>query len=226
MNAGKGDGRRYRPPSLNSVPTELDKLYEDGGPAKLASEPPDKRKFKPACDEYPLQRIAPLLRPFCKEEAIRPHWPWIAFALSTYIFEIKERNKYSDERTPKQWEELLQGTAKAAYEPATNLEEIQAAAHRLADPSAPLRRAHIAWFDDLFAKAAAGRADSVEAVEDSQIAVNHLAKQAFLLLLVDMERSAILAVKNLDPRLLTRKRGRTTRPWITSYGSLLGRGTA
>jgi hypothetical protein len=208
MKVRKGGGQRSWPPSLNSVPTELDKLYEDGGPAKLASKPPDKRKFKSACDEYPLQRIAPLLRPFRKEEqAIRRHWPWTAFALSRYLFEIEERNKDFDERSPKEWKELLQAIAKGAHELATNLAEVQAAAHRLADPSAPLRRAHIAWFDELFARAAAGRADSAEADHDSQMAMNHFAKQAFLLLLADVERSAKSAVKNLDPSLLTRKRG-------------------
>jgi hypothetical protein len=110
------------------------------------------------------------------------------------------------------------------------LAEVQAAAHRLADPSARLRRAHIAWFDELFARAAAGRADSAEADDDSQIVVNHFAKRAFLLLLVDLERSAIAAVKNLDPSLLTRKRGQNNPAldhfvWLTAriWHSLTGR---
>ena len=211
MNARKGDGQRYWPPSLNSVPTELDKLYEDGGPAKLGNEPLDKRKFKSACDEYPLQRIAPLLRPFCNEErAIRRHWPWTALALSRYLFEIKERNKYSDERSPKEWKELLQAIAKGAQKLATNLAEVEAASHRLADPAAPFRRGHIAWFDELFARAAAGRADNAEADDDSQIAINHFAKRAFLRLLVDVERSAESAIKILDPSLLTRTRGQNS----------------
>jgi hypothetical protein len=213
------------------VPTELDKLYEDGGPANLASELPDKRKFKSACDEYPLQRIAPLLRPFCEEEqAIRRHWPWAAFALSRYLFEIKERNQYIDERSPKEWKELFQAIAKGSQELATNLAEVQAAAHRLADPSARLRRAHIAWFDELFARAAAGRADSTEADDDSQIVMNHFAKQAFLGLLVDIERSAKSAIKSLDPSPLKRKRGQNNPAldhfvWLTArtWDSLTGR---
>jgi hypothetical protein len=231
MNVRKGGGQRYWPPSLNSAPTELDKLYEDGGPAKVAGEPLDKRKFKSACDEYPLQRIAPLLRPFCQEEqAIRRHWPWAAFALSRYLFEIKERGQYSDERSPKEWKELLQAIAEGAQQLATNLAEVQAAAHRLADPSALLRRAHIAWFEELFARAAAGRADSTEADDDSQIVMDHFAKQAFLRLLVDVERSAKSAVKNLDSSLLTRKRGQNNPAldqfvWLTAriWNSLTGR---
>jgi len=164
------------------------------------------------------------LRPFCKEEqAIRPHWPWAAFALSTYLFEIKERNQYIDERSPKEWKELLQAIAKGAQELATNLAEVQEAAHRL-------RRPHVAWFDELFARAAAGRADTAEADDDSQIVMNHFAKQAFLRLLVDVELSANSAIKNLDPSLLTRKRGQNNPAldhfvWLTArtWDSLTGR---
>jgi hypothetical protein len=229
MIVRKGGG--HWPPSLNSVPTELDKLYEDGGPANLASEPPDKRKFKTPCDEYPLQRIVPLLQPFCKEErAIRRHWPWTALALSRYLFEIKEWGQYPDERSPKEWKELLQAIAKGAHELETNLAEVQAATHRLTDPSAPLRRGHIAWFDELFARAAAGRVDSTEADDNSEMTMNHFAKQAFLRLLVDVERSAKSAIKNLDPRLLTRKRGQNNPAlnhfvWLTArtWNSLTGR---
>jgi hypothetical protein len=208
MNDRKAGGERCWPPSLNSAQTQLDRLYQDGGPAKLAGESLDKRKFKAACDEYPLQWIMPLLRQFCEDEqAVRSHWPWSAFALSQYLFEIKERKNYSDERSPKQWKELLQSIAKAAHDLADGLAEIETAAHRLPDPSAPLRRPHTAWFDELFTRAAAGRADCAKADSDVQMAIDHLAKKEFLDRVVDIERSAKEAIKHMDVRLLARKRG-------------------
>jgi hypothetical protein len=80
----------------------------DGGTAKLPGEVRDKRYFKSACDDYPLQRIAPLLRKHCgDEQAIRRHWPWVAVALHGYLLEVKERKEYSDERSPEEWKDLL-----------------------------------------------------------------------------------------------------------------------
>jgi hypothetical protein len=201
-------GKRCWPPSLNSAQTDIDKLYRDGGPANLEAKMPDKHFFYTACNEYPLQGVAPLMRRFSNDElAIRRHWPWVSFALSQYVYEVKERAKYSDERSPKEWKELLQSTAKAAHELANNLGEIQTAAHRLADPLAPLRRAHLAWFDELFARAAAGRTDSFASNDDALMIVDHLAKKAFLDRLVDIERSAKAALTHLDTRMLARKRG-------------------
>jgi hypothetical protein len=201
-------GKRSWPPSLNSAQTQLDKLFQDDGPARLAAQMPDKKFFKMACDEYPLQSIARLFRRFCDDDrAIRRHWPWAAVSLSQYLFEVKERKSYSHERSPKEWGELLRSIAKAARELGNNLAEIQTEAHRLPDHSAPYRRAHIAWFDEMFARAAAGRADSAESDSDLQTVINDFAKKEFLGRIADIERSAKAAIKRIDMALLTRKRG-------------------
>jgi hypothetical protein len=105
MNKDARPERRLGP---NWPKSDFDKLCaEHGGPADLGITV-KKNIFRGCCGEFPLGQVVPILRQFATDETTaRRHWPWAAFAIDQYNFEIKERAKYKDELKPKEIHELI-----------------------------------------------------------------------------------------------------------------------
>jgi hypothetical protein len=70
--------------------SQFDKLCaEHGGPAELGSTV-SKSDLQRCCREFPLGQVLPILTRFTKDEiSAQRHWPWAAFAVGQYNFEIK-----------------------------------------------------------------------------------------------------------------------------------------
>ena len=182
---------RRQPSALPNVKTEFDRLYEElGGPADIGVDI-SKRALATYCSEYPLKVIVPILLPYQKDEhLVRRHWPWVAFAISQYLYEKKEREKYTDEPTPEKTIELLEQIRRTTQELHSGLVRIEILSDRLTDPSAPHRRHHFAWLNAFLSQAVAGRI-STEVNEDTEelLAVD-VGKRAFLTRLTEIVEAA------------------------------------
>jgi hypothetical protein len=202
-----GQRSQKEPPlsSPNWPKSEFDKLYaEHGGPAKLGIEV-DYRLFHRYCGEFTLPQLLPVLRRFTNDEisALR-HWPWAAFALGQYNFEIKERAKYTDELSPKKICELLGQVEAAAHDLISALTTLQALSFRLHDHSAPLRRGHLSWLNYFISQALA---DTVSNEITGNLATVDLKKLEFIKRLAQVEAVAKRAIDRVDKDLLERERG-------------------
>jgi hypothetical protein len=148
------------PAPLRPIRSEYDELCDElGGPADISAKMGFREDDVPLpmyCTEYPSRRILPVLLRFEPDEPLaRRFWPWAAFAIDQYVFEQKER-QYSDEPTPKEFEELLSQIAQSAHDLGSGLLRLEALSNRLSDPSASLRRAHIVWLDAFISQTVAG----------------------------------------------------------------------
>jgi len=197
-------------PSLSSVKSEFQKLYTElGGPADIGVSV-DKSYLDRCCNEYRLGSIRPILLHFQSDATLaRRHWPWAAFALSQYVFERRQYETYSDELRPEEVPELLSEIAKSAHQLSSGLCKLQTFANRLVDPSATLRRGHLAWLDAIVTQAAAGRISNDVNGDDTQMAFDFFGKMNLLARLTDVEVAAKTAIKHVDPKLLKRERGQS-----------------
>jgi hypothetical protein len=198
------------PPSLSSIKSEFRELCDElGGPADIGVAI-DNRYMEHCCQEFPLERLLPILLLFQSDEIIaRRHWPWAAFAADQYVFEKKERAKYSDEPTPKEVVELLQQIRQAARELSSGLLQLQTFSNRLFDPSAPTRRAHLAWLDEFISQAIAGKLSDDLDENAGTLAINHFKKLEFLKQLLAIQRAAKAAMPRIDKSLLQRERSQS-----------------
>lgn len=203
-------GPRKRLPSLSHITSEYDKLRDElGGPADIGVKVKH-HALAIYCREYRSGLIVPILLAYTKDEtAARRHWPWAAFAISQFVFETKEREKYTDEPSPKEIIELLDQIRQAAHDLASGLAKLQTLSFRLNDPSAPHRRGHLAWLDTLISQAIAGRISN-DVIEDAEelLAIDSN-KMTFLMRLPDIEVAAKIAQKRIDKTLLGRERSQT-----------------
>jgi hypothetical protein len=203
-------GPRRPPPGLPYIKTEFDRLCDElGGPADIGVDI-DKHALTPYCSEYPSKVIVPILLPYQKDEhLVRRHWPWVAFAISQYLHEKKEREKYTDEPTPEKTIELLEQIRRTTQELHSGLVQIEILSDRLTDPSAPHRRHHFAWLNAFLSQAVAGRI-STEVNEDTEelLAVD-FGKRALLTRLTEIVEAAELAGKAVDKNFLKRERSQT-----------------
>jgi hypothetical protein len=192
------------------IRSELDILYDElGGPADGVAIDVQRFTFAIYCKDYPSRRIVPILRHYQSDESsARKHWPSAAFAVGQYHYEIEERAKYSDdEPTPKEVAELLLQIEHSAQKLHTGLCRLQALSYRVKDPTAPLRRAHLAWLDAFVSQAAAGFPSND--VNEHLVVVDS-AKQAWVKQLAMLEAAVKFArKKRLDKKLLERERGQT-----------------
>jgi hypothetical protein len=196
------------PPSLSRLPTELDRLYlELGGPAPLRPDI-DRKAFEIASKEFSWVEVEPSLRRFQKDRDVaRRHWPWVAFALDTYRFERRERQREGAKLTPGEVKELLNEIRRSARELVGSLGRLQEYANSLGDPVAPFRQPHLAYLDEFISQAAAGRISGEVNQDLGQMLHVFLAKQSFMKRLVDIEVAAGEAVNRMDSNLLKRKKG-------------------
>ena len=123
MNKDARPERRLGP---NWPKSDFDKLCaEHGGPADLGITV-EKNIFRGCCGKFPLARVLPILLQFATDETTaRRHWPWAAFAIDQYHFEIKERDKYKDELKPKEIHELIKEIQRDAHDLRSALTRLQ-----------------------------------------------------------------------------------------------------
>ena len=163
--------------------------------------------FKACCNEFPLGKVLPTLRQFTTDEiSAQRHWPWAAFAIDQYNYEIKERAKYTDELSPKQIHELLEQIEGAAHNLTAALTTLQALAFRLLDSSAPWRRAHLSWLNYFISQALA---DNVSNEVTGDLVTIDFKKLKFIKRLAQVEAVAKVAIDRVDKDLLERKRGQS-----------------
>jgi len=143
--------------SFGSLRTDLDRVYlELGGPAPLRGRI-DRNEFARCCNEFAWGKVEPTLRRFQKDRDIaRRHWPWVAFALSQYRFERKERQQNGVRLSPEEVIGLLNDISRSAKELVSGLAKLQTYSQALGDPTAPLEKPHLRYLDQLISQAAAG----------------------------------------------------------------------
>ena len=206
----KNKGPRF-PRPIPVIRTEYDRLCEDlGGPADIGVVGISKEDLASYCQNYPSQRILPLLIQYQPNKTLaQKHWPWVAFAIGLYNYEIMVRKKYSDEPMPKEVGDLLSGIKKSAKDLNSRLCRLQVLSDRLRDPSAPHRRAHLGWLNALVSQAAAGFPSSDVNESGQHLLIVDSAKTAFLERLAEIEGAAKVALQRLDITLLERERGQS-----------------
>jgi hypothetical protein len=185
--------------------SQFDKLCDEcGSPADLGVAV-EKSVFQACCTVFPLGKVLPTLRQFTKDEiSARRHWPWAAFAIDQYNYEIKERAKYTDELSPKKIGELLGQIEGAAHDLTAALATLQSLAFRLHDHSAPRRRGHLSWLNYFISQALA---DKVSNEVTGDLVTVDFKKFEFIKRLAQVEAVAKRAVDCVDKDLLVRERG-------------------
>jgi hypothetical protein len=201
-------GETPKAPTLKDLPppkSQLDKLYEElGGPADLGSAV-DKNSFRRCCGEYSLVTVLPILRQFAKDEtSARRHWPWAAYAINQYKFDIKELAKYRDEPRPKEIRDLVAQIRRASHDLSSALAKLQTLSFRLHDHTSPLRRGHLTWLNYVISQALADKISN-EVIGD--FVTIDLKKLEFIKHLAQLEAAAKVAAKRVDRDLLERTAG-------------------
>ena len=204
---------------MRIIKSEYERFCDElGGPADIGVPIKWPRAaLAPYCREYSSNTILPVLLKFQKDKSsARRHWPWAAFAISHYVFEQKERSKYTDEPGPKEVEALLSQIAQAAGKLSSGLRRLEDLSQRLGDPATPLRRAHIGWLDAMVSQAAAGfLADDVNESGEDLLTID-CEKRAFFNRLTEVASGAEMARSRVDRALLGRDRGQTA-PGLSTF---------
>lgn len=206
----KNKNIRRWPPSLSNVRSEFEKLCDEfGGPADVGAKV-DQPALALSCGQYHSGLIVPILLAYKDDKTVaRRHWPLAAFAISQFVFETKELEKYTDEPSPKEIIQLPDQIAQSAHDLGSGLARLQTLSLRLPDPSAPLRRDHLAWLDSFISQAIAGHISN-DVIEDAEKLLSiDASKMAFLTLLTEIEVAAKNARKSVDKTLLVRQRNQT-----------------
>jgi hypothetical protein len=188
--------------------SELDRLYQElGGPVEIDGKSPKKNVFQSDCDRFPFKNC--LGTAICEfvpnESTARRHWPWVAFAIGQYLYEIKERARYTDEPTPKEILDLVKSIRKSSTDLNSSLQRVSNLADRLHDHSAPWRRYHLSWLDNLFSMAIA-RGLTDDAINND---LAGLPARAFRKQLAALKLDAGQALKLLNKDFLERERGQS-----------------
>jgi hypothetical protein len=185
--------------------SEFDKLCDEyGGPADLGVKI-DKNTFQRYCRDFTLPQILPVLRRFTDDEiSARRHWPWAAFAIGQYNFEIEERAKYMDELSPKKICQLLRQIEATAHNLISAITTLQTISFRLHDHSSPMRRGHLLWLNYFISQALN---DNVSNEVTGDFVTLDLKKLEFIKRLAQVEAVATRAIDRVDKDLLERERG-------------------
>ena len=195
--------------SFGSLRTDLDRVYlELGGPAPLRGRV-DRNTFARCCNEFAWGKVEPTLRRFQKDRNIaKRHWPWVAFSLSQYRFEQKERQQNGVRLDPKEVISLLNDIRRSAKELVSGLVRFQTYSQALGDPTAPFEKPHLRYLDQIISQAAAG--DLAAEVNKDPIHMLWVSSEKMLLLkrLVGIQAVAgEAATRLIDKDLLKRKKG-------------------
>jgi hypothetical protein len=89
---------------MPNIKSEYERLWDElGGPADIGA--PIKWPWPTLgayCGKYNSNTIVPVLLKFEPDKSsARRHWPWAAFAISHYVFEQKQQDKYAENRAPR-----------------------------------------------------------------------------------------------------------------------------
>jgi len=217
-------GRPSIPPSLSDIKSEFEILCDAfGGPADIGASVDNEfmELMEQCCEDYPISQALPVCLRFQKkkdEVSARRHWPWMAIAISEYVFETEKRKKYKDEPTPTGVSGMLSRVAKLAKELRLTLLQLQRLADRLPDPAAENRRDHIAWLDTFLTQAVAGRR-SDKVIEDGLgELLDYFEKIEVFRRLEAIEKAAKDANKHhLDKKLLQRKKGQSSNQALPNF---------
>jgi hypothetical protein len=196
------------PPSFAPRKTEFDRMCESlGGPIDLGPTV-DFDVFHRACAATPYGKIANIVEPLSVDEtAAKRHWPWVAFALSQYEFEVRELERYRySELTPSQTTQLLKRIQSGADKLAAELCHLQTLANRLDIPGKPHVRGHLSWLDSFLSQAIAG--EGAYDLDDSPEAfMRHDNRRRELLhALASLAAAAEAAVDRVEPQFLSKAR--------------------
>ena len=205
----QGEPARSAWSSFGSLRTDLDRVYlELGGPAPLRGRI-DRNEFARCCNEFAWGKVEPTLRRFQKDRDIaRRHWPWVAFALSQYRFERKERQQNGVRLSPEEVIGLLNDISRSAKELVSGLAKLQTYSQALGDPTAPLEKPHLRYLDQLISQAAAGHLAPEVNKDPIHMLVVSSEKMLLLKRLVGIQAVAgEAATKLVDRGLLKRNKG-------------------
>jgi hypothetical protein len=192
-----------------SFRTDLDRVYlELGGPAPLRGRV-DRNTFARCCNEFSWRKVEPTLRRFQKDREIaKRHWPWVAFALSQYRFERKERQQNSVRLNPGEVISLMNDIRRLAKELASSLARLQSYSQGLGDSTAPLEKPHLRYLDQLISQATAGDPAAEVNKDPKYMLWVFSEKMSFFQRLSGIEAVAgEAAAKLVDRDLLKRKKG-------------------
>lgn len=215
-------------PQFISIKSNYDKLKELGGPADLGI---SNLNLPMYCDEYPINRVGPILARVQKDDiAVRRHWPWASMAISLYAHERQEWTKYGAELQPKEVRGAINEIELAANRLQLALSRLHEISHRLRDPTAPSHRGHLAWIDAYMSQAAAGRVSKEVDESAGALLLAYGGKNALIKRLAEIEAAAVVAAQRVDRELLNRERGQSD-PALPNFvfrcgvvwGSLTGR---
>jgi hypothetical protein len=193
-------------------PSEFDRLCKKFGKPIDLGIPIDRRlmdDFRRYSVKHRPHQVIPILRLFAKghdETTASRHYPWAAFAVGQYAFEIEQfaRDKEA-ELEPKQMLELFERLASLSKELIAELSTCQGMAYRLFDPTSPTRRGHLAWLNAFFGQAIGGHPtadlENYEITDDFQI-------PTLIKYLAHLQGAAMEAPKYFDEKLVARKPGK------------------
>jgi hypothetical protein len=197
------------------MPSDLDRLYDDGGgPAPITSKI-NRGSFERCCQEFPWSAIAPVLTKYQRDAALAwRYWPWAAFAISQFRFEQREAASHLDQPTPKEVLELLGEIRDSAKQLLDGLARLESLSTQVVEPANRWRAAHLEHLDQFISQAAAGLIDR-EVVQDGKQELRvHYGKRALQRTLVDIEVAAREAMNRADKTLLSRKVGTPQTPGL------------
>jgi hypothetical protein len=190
--------------SLSSIPTDLDRLYNElGGPAPIV-EGVKRKILQQVSRDFPFSRVEPICRPYAKDNnEARRHWPWIAFAASQYRFAREEKRTYTDEPKPSEILSRLNDVETTARRLVDLLCQMQQFAYRLEDAGNPHRRAHLSWIHEFLLQNL--ESARLEIDRDPEAFVRSLTlNEIFLKQLVQLRVAAAGARNRVDPKMLQR----------------------
>ncbi|WP_417491018.1 hypothetical protein [Maricaulis sp.] len=196
------------PPSLACRKTEFDRMCEVlGGPIDLGPTV-NSDVFNRACSQTPYGKVANIVRPYSVDEtAAKRHWPWVAFALSQYEFEVRELERYRHtELSPSQTIQLLERIQSGADKLAADLCHLQTLANRLDIPGQPDVRGHLSWLDSFLSQAIAGE-EAYDLNDSPEALMRHYNQRRELLhVLASLAAAAEAAVDRVGPQFLSKAR--------------------
>jgi hypothetical protein len=169
---------------------------------------PDEFGFGVACDRFPYEEVAPLLRPYQTDDrTCRVHWPWVALAAKLYRSEQDERATF-EELKPSEVIALFRRVSANALKLAQDIERLRYHSNQLEDPKKPEARGHLAYLHEFFKQRAFADFEG-EFTDDPlvSLATDGMHNRFVWRLEKVGETADEFAAQHVDQSLLTRSRG-------------------
>jgi hypothetical protein len=225
------DNAQPFPPSLSAIRSEFQILCDDfGGPAPLLPMlyglfPLDLLPM--ACREFGFHQTWKVYQEWEPDEIrARQHWPWVAFAASTYRFEREEKTRIAERRRrkakekiglglphdvkelkPSQLQGLLRRIATNSKKLCDDMASLQALANRLGDPRMPYRRGHLSWLDEFLIQNLAFDTRPQIDEDPETMMLAEAARSKFISQLICLEIAATAGTEGVSVDLLAQQPG-------------------